>query len=472
MSRVKRKIAGVMIAGVKSGSGKTTLTCALLEALKQRGFNPCAFKCGPDYIDPMFHRKVIDVPSHNLDSFFSEKEQLYNIYIENEGIAVVEGAMGLFDGLGGIREEGSAYHVASILQLRILLVVDAHGMGRSILPLLAGFLKYDKEKRIAGVILNKISESFYKSMAPMIEKEIGISVLGFLPKQQEFLLESRHLGLKLPEEIPNLQKKVQYMAEVLEGKVSVDKIIEIANSQMEKNLWEKNFKLGYTVLNSKKNLVKIGVARDEAFCFYYEENLKLLEQNGAELVFFSPLHDRELPKDLDAILLGGGYPEVYAKDLEQNCSMRISIRQAIESGMPSVAECGGFMYLHNSIEDDKGNLFYMCGVLPGKCFYTGKLVRFGYIELKEKSENFLKKNTSIKGHEFHYYDSEDNGQDCMAKKPITENRWDCVYDKGNYFWGFPHLYYPSNFKFVLTLIEKAEFYQKKRGVDYKNSNVF
>lgn len=186
-TETKKKIPGLMIAAVKSGSGKTTVTCALLEALKIRGLSPCAFKCGPDYIDPMFHRQVISIPSCNLDSFFSDEKQLQRIYTENSvnnGIAVVEGAMGLFDGLGGISEEGSAYHIASILQLPVLLVVDAHGMGRSIIPLLAGFLKYDRENLIGGVILNQTSKYFYQTLAPVIEQELKLPVLGFLPKQK------------------------------------------------------------------------------------------------------------------------------------------------------------------------------------------------------------------------------------------------------------------------------------------------
>lgn len=454
---MEQKTPGLMIAAVKSGSGKTTVTCALLEALKKRGLKPRAFKCGPDYIDPMFHKKVIGVPSHNLDSFFSDQQQLYEIYAGNTepgGIAVVEGAMGLFDGLGGVREEGSAYHIASVLRLPVILVVDAHGMGCSILSLLAGFLQYDKEKRIAGVILNKISEPFYKRIAPLIESELQLPVLGFLQKKQELVLESRHLGLKLPEEIRTLQEQIRCAAEALEKDVSVDRMIEIAEQA------------GTAELEDSR--VKIGIARDEAFCFYYEENLRLLEKEGAELVSFSPLHDKKIPENLDGILFGGGYPELYAEKLEQNRSMKMSVKQAIESGMPSLAECGGFMYLHDSLKDDKGRTYAMCGVLPGTCFHTGKPVRFGYMELKEKNNIFLEKGTSIKGHEFHYYDSDNNGEKCIAKKPVSEQSWDCIHSAENHFWGFPHLYYPSNPDFVRYFIKEAKLFQaKKKGLKKK-----
>lgn len=464
---MKDKITGVMIATVKSGSGKTTVTCALLEALKERGLKPQAFKCGPDYIDPLFHREVIGISSRNLDSFFATKEQLCEIYEESmrgRGFAVVEGVMGLFDGLGGIREEGSAYDVAGILQLPILLVADAHGMGRSLLPLLSGFLQYDREKRIIGVLLNRISESFYGSIAPILERELQIPVFGFLPKRREFLLESRYLGLKLPKETGFLQKQIQKMAAELERNVLVDKLIEAAENHARISEGRQQTICGI-VQGEGTEKVQIGVARDEAFCFYYEENLRLLERYGAELVFFSPLHDAALPEGLDALLIGGGYPELYAEQLEKNSSMRQSVYQAVCDGMPSVAECGGFMYLHHSLEDIDGTEYRMCGVLEGKCVYTGKSVRFGYMELREKEKNFLKQGSSIKGHEFHYYDSEENGQDCLAQKPVTKSSWECILDKGEHFWGFPHLYYLSQPDFVKSFIGKARiFYERKKGI--------
>lgn len=460
----KNKIPGIMLAAVKSGSGKTTLTCALLELLKEKGLNPQAFKCGPDYIDPMFHREVIGVPSHNLDCFFASKEQLREIYLDSmdgKGMAVVEGAMGLFDGLGGISEEGSAYQVAAILRLPIVLIVDAHGMGRSILPLLAGFLQYDKEKRIAGVLLNKTSGHFYQAIAPVIETELKLPVLGYLPKKKELALESRHLGLKLPEEMEDLKKQICQAAKLVEESVSIEKVVELAGRAENLPIAEKAV-LSKGLETEVNAVVKIGIARDEAFCFYYEDNLKLLEKMGAELVAFSPLHDTRLPEGLDGIVLGGGYPELYAKQLEQNASMREAVRNAIAAGMPSLAECGGFMYLHHALEDEKGNTYAMCKVVPGKCFYTGKLVRFGYIELEEKEAVFLKKETAIKGHEFHYYDSENNGQDCIAKKAITERSWECVHSEKGYFWGFPHLYYPSNPDFAEHFIREARLFQKQK----------
>lgn len=478
----ERTAPGIMLAAVKSGSGKTTLTCALLRALKDRGLAPCAFKCGPDYIDPMFHREVIGVLSRNLDPFFSEEGQLRDIYLETErdrGIAVVEGAMGLFDGLGGISEAGSAYQVACALDLPILLVVDARGMGRSIVPLLSGFLQYDREKRIAGVILNKTSEQFFRKISAVIEGELNLPALGFLPCRREFEVESRHLGLRLPAEIGELKERLGTAAKTLEQCADVDRILEIAGrgGRFERydqpGLADRVGRTGRADergpagkgMPLEEGRVRIGVARDEAFCFYYEENLRLLEEKGARLVSFSPLHDERLPEDLDGILLGGGYPELYAAQLENNVSMRASVRQAIGRGLPSLAECGGFLYLHETLRDRSGREYAMCGALPGKCFDTGKLVRFGYVELAEQSPIFWKEGAAIKGHEFHYYESENNGGDCLAKKPLTGAQWRCAHETKRSFWGFAHLYYPSNPDFASHWIEEARLYRKERGAD-------
>ena len=221
---------GIIVAAIKSGSGKTMFTCALLQALKDRNMFPKAFKCGPDYIDPMFHKQVIGVPSENLDSFFSTEEQLKRIYAQNTShsqIAVIEGVMGLYDGLGGIKEEGSAYHLAKILKVPVILVIDAHGMGRSVIPLISGFLQYDTEHLIKGVVLNKISKSFYETIGKTIEEELNVEVLGWMPKKEELILESRHLGLKLPDEICNLKEQIKKTAEILEECVDVEKILRI-----------------------------------------------------------------------------------------------------------------------------------------------------------------------------------------------------------------------------------------------------
>ncbi len=442
---------GIMIAAIKSGSGKTTITCGLLEAIKQRGHAVTAFKCGPDYIDPMFHRKVIGVASHNLDTFFSDDEQIRELYAkegaDNE-IAVIEGVMGLFDGLGGIRQEGSSYHLAKVLQIPIILVIDAHGMGRTVVPVLAGIKDYDEANLIKGVVLNNTSEAFAKTIAGIIEEEVKIPVVGYVPKLRDIKIESRYLGLRLPEEIEGIKEQLAEFAGQLEKTVNVDKLLEIAESVDKVGVSNRGSQCDNQGSADNNAKIRIAVAMDEAFNFYYDENLQMLKEYGAELVYFSPIHDRCLPDSINGILLGGGYPELKAEELSSNISMRESIKKAIQSNIPSIAECGGFMYLHDSIRLEDGSVYPMVGVINAESSYAGKLVRFGYVEINEKRSLFLKEDRCIKGHEFHYFDSTDNGKDAVATKPVTGKNWECVHAGVNHWWGYPHLYYPSNPDFV------------------------
>lgn len=463
--------AGILLAAPSSGSGKTTVTCALLAALKKQNRKIRSFKCGSDYIDPMFHERVLHVPSRNLDTFFSDREQLKKLYFrgaEDVEFSVIEGAMGLYDGLGGVKKEGSAYYLAEILNLPIILVVDAHGMGRTMVSVLAGIRQYDKCGHIAGVILNRTSEGVYQSVRGIIEEELKLAVLGYFPQQKEFQIESRHLGLKMPQEITNLKKQVEAAAKQLEETVDIARILDIAAewgnitcSKEEDRPEKEGRKKADSQMTEKRQTVRIAVAADAAFCFYYEDNLQMLRELGAELVLFSPLADALLPENVDGILLGGGYPELYAKELSENVSMRRSIRQAVLDGMPSLAECGGFMYLHDSITAENGT-FPMAGVVAGNCRNTGKLVRFGYVEIQEKEPVFLQ-GGKIKGHEFHYYDSDSNGESAVAKKPVSEKSWDCVHEGKNHWWGYPHLYYPSNPAFAAHFIQCAAEWKKKRA---------
>lgn len=454
------KLKRIMLAAPKSGSGKTTITCALLQSLKDRGQNVVSYKCGPDYIDPMFHRRVIDIPSKNLDTFFTDEETTRDLLISGrneDDFVVMEGVMGLFDGLGGTREEGSSYHLAKVTDTPIVLVVDAKGMGRSVIPLIAGFLSYDKDKLIKGVILNRMSKSYYDIIKPLIEEELKITVAGYFPDYKKLgihSLESRHLGLVMPNEIADIKDQLRAVSEELQKTVSIDIIIDIAQkaTEISTNMGKEPLKpLAYT----EKQKPVIAVAYDEAFCFYYDDNLRLLRAYGAELAFFSPVHDRNLPEGCSGILLGGGYPELYADKLSSNVEMMSRIRTAIQSGMPVVAECGGFMYLHSKLIDQEQKEYSMVGAIDAVCHYAGKLVRFGYINLGENKSNFLPENEIIKAHEFHYYDSSLNGDACKAVKPVTGRSYPCVISGTNYWMGFPHLYYPSNPKFAESFVRKA-----------------
>lgn len=470
---------GVVLAAPKSGSGKTLITCALIQSLLNRQESVFSYKCGPDYIDPMFHRTILGVSGGNLDTFFTGEQKTRELFLSNtpeNSFTIVEGVMGLFDGLGGVKEEGSTYHLAKTISIPIILVVDAHGMGRSILPLIAGFLSYDTAHQIKGVILNRVSKMFYGSLKEMIEKELELEVLGYFPERKELQLESRHLGLKMPEEKKDLKEQVQRAANQFEESVNLNRILEIgaeavtSSIVVNKNqiaadkikttniadiLSQNGESLKENKVNDKVERPVLAVARDEAFCFYYQENLKLLEQAGFLIREFSPIHDDKLPEGTSAILLGGGYPELFAKELSDNQKMKSEIREAINSGMPSVAECGGFMYLHESLTDAEEKTYPMVSVIKEHCNDQGKLVRFGYVELQENESMFLPKGTKIRGHEFHYFDSTNNGVSCVAKKPVGKRQWDCVWEEEKHWWGFPHLYYPSNPSFVEHFYEEA-----------------
>lgn len=482
------KLKRVMIAAPKSGSGKTMLTCALLQALKNAGQQTAAYKCGPDYIDPMFHREVIGVSSGNLDTFFTGETGTKALFLKDRkpgDFAVLEGVMGLYDGLGGLRPEGSSYDLARVTKTPVILAVDAKGMGRSVIPLIAGFLAYDKEGLIRGVLLNRMSGGYYDIVGPLIEKELSVPVVGYFPEQRELQIESRHLGLYLPHEVDDMRERLQRLAEEFQKTVSLEKITEIAEGaeELEPETGNRGEAVSEPDLsgepgpgaepgeasrsrampgrfgNRSGKRPLIAVAKDEAFCFYYGENLRLLEEKGGEIRYFSPLRDKALPEGCSGILLGGGYPELYGEELGANRAMTEAIIQAMEKGMPVVAECGGFLYLHSFLTDRQGRRHTMAGALPGECHDAGRLVRFGYIELEEKHSRFLPPGERIRGHEFHYFDSEDNGTDCLAVKPVTGKSYPCVLSGENYWLGFPHLYYPSNPGFAERFVELAAEYE-------------
>jgi cobyrinic acid a,c-diamide synthase len=458
-----------MVAAPSSGTGKTTLTCALLALLKNRGKSPLSFKCGPDFIDPMFHERVLGVPSENLDSYFCTEEQIRGIFFKNlsrakADCAVIEGVMGLFDGLAGKSLVASSYEIAKITKTPVLLVLDSSGMSRSIVPVVKGFCDYAKKNSdckkgiIKAVFLNKCSKSQYELLKPQIEAECDVKVVGFLPKNSENVWKSRHLGLILPSEIEDLRNQIQKTAEILSDTLDFASLEEIMRSSPElnsSNLSDFNFS-AFKNTCSENSLV-IAVARDEAFCFYYRENLRLLEEAGARLKYFSPLNDSALPSDAQGLLIGGGYPELYAARLQNNSSMRESIKSAVQNGISVMAECGGFMYLQEKLTDEKGESYKMCGAIDGESFYTGKLVRFGYGEFSADSKNcWVGENSTIKGHEFHYFDSTNNGTDFMAKKPLSNKSWQCMIQSEKMLVGFPHLYYRSNLDILRWFLDSCK----------------
>ena len=453
------RIPRILIAAPGSGSGKTLLTCALLRLLGRRGIRAAAFKCGPDFIDPMFHKKVLGTPSRNLDLYLAGEEGVRRSFAagcEGAQIAVIEGVMGYFDGTGTSGMEGSSCHLASVLQAPVLLAADVRGMSRSAAALIKGFADYGEQKMIRGAFLNRVSPAMADRISGWLKSEAAIPVLGSFPLDETLCIESRHLGLVEPDEIPDLLQKIDHAADLLEQTLNLELLLEIAKSapvlRVEEMAREKS--------STEVSPVTIAVAEDEAFSFYYEDNLELLEELGAEIVSFSPLHDTSLP-EADGLLIGGGYPELRAQELAANTFMVSSIRRAAEQGMPILAECGGFQYLQEKLVDSEGIEHRMCGVLKGFSRMTKKLVRFGYVEVSGEGGYFGSGQT-IRGHEFHYSDSTNNGSACRAVKPDGRS-WDCMVVQGRITAGYPHLYYRSDPAFAEAFVAECRKFREERG---------
>ena len=425
-----------LLAAPRSGSGKTTMTCALLMALKRRGCAPCAFKSGPDYIDPMFHRAVLGVESRSLDLFFSAPETVRTLYARGaagHGAAVCEGAMGFYDGLGGVSDRASAWHLADTLGLPVLLVVEPKGQSLTLAAELNGLVNFRTPSHIAGILLNNCTARMHALLAPMLEKETGLPVLGFLPKLPEAVIGSRHLGLYTAAEVENLQQKLALLADAAEEHIDWPRLLALC---------EKEPPALPVQPETPPARVRIAVAQDEAFCFTYAETLEAFRDAGAEVVFFSPLRDTALPENIGGLYLPGGYPELHARELSENTSLLREIKQKIESGLPTAAECGGFLYLGQSLTDAEGQSWPMAGVLPGEAKDAGRLVRFGYAALSADSDSMLfRDGESFPIHEFHHWDSTANGTALAAKKPVGGAAWRCGFVNEHFYAGFPHLYW-------------------------------
>ena len=467
------EIPRILFGAMASGSGKTLITCGFLQALVNRGMKVASFKCGPDYIDPMFHSRVIGTKSRNLDMFFTSGERtryLLSVNAADCDIAVMEGVMGYYDGVGGISTQASAYDLADATETPAILIVNSKGASLSLAAGIKGFLEYKKDSHIKGVILNQMSPMLYPRMKELIETELGIAVVGYVPKVEDCLIESRHLGLVLPQEVPELKERLMRLSEILEKTLDMDKILSLARLAPQLEEKESLLKEEPAFSYRLKAPVRIGVAEDESFCFFYEDYFRILREMGAELVPFSPMHDEKLPEDLDGLLLYGGYPELNGEILEKNIAMRRSIAEAVREGMPILAECGGFMYLHEEMEDMDGVFRKMAGVIPGKVFRTPRLTRFGYITLEQnqnehgESGNVLGSDDLglIPAHEFHYFDSTNCGEAFHAEKPMSTRGWECIHGDERMLAGFPHLYYYGNPKVPAAFLKRCKEYQKER----------
>ncbi|MCD8152230.1 MAG: cobyrinate a,c-diamide synthase [Clostridiales bacterium] len=490
-----------MIAAPASGSGKTLITCGILQALVNRKWKPASFKCGPDYIDPLFHTKVIGTPSRNLDTFFTPTQTvryLFGRQAAQADVSVMEGVMGFYDGVGGVTAQASSWELADVTDTPVILVINAKGMSLSAVPLIQGFLEFcpqgeraagtEHNSHIQGVILNQISPAVYPGLKETIEAALPVQVFGYVPRVEDCVIESRHLGLVTPDEIAGLRDKLNKLAEVLEKTLDLDAILQMASeapdldcampsdvreavktyrvsvgesrtgagNACELSETEEENTRGVSETMPPEKKLRIAVARDEAFCFYYEDNLELLRTFGAELIFFSPVHDKELPSNIQGLLLGGGYPELYAGQLSANDFMLASIRRAVRAGLPYLAECGGFLYLHDTMEDMQGKIWPMAGIIHGHVCRTDRLTRFGYVTLTaNRPQIFGESGCSIRAHEFHYFDSSENGDAFHARKPGSGRSWDCMVAGDCFAAGFPHLYYYSNPEFAARFLRQC-----------------
>ena len=459
-----------MIAGTGSGCGKTTAVCGILYGLKQMGLRVAAWKCGPDYIDPMFHQKVIGIPTGNLDLFFSGENtvrELLTYGMEHADIGIVEGAMGYYDGIG-MTQEASPYALAQAGSMPVVLVVNARGMGSSLFALLQGFVQYRNPSRIVGVLLNQVTEKRYLTLKKTLE-EMGLQAVGYIPPQREFLLESRHLGLITADEVTKFHEKLKKFYQFIKNTIDWQALLRIAGeaqplrcSQRMETALSCPFALEHG--KAAPRPITLGVARDEAFCFIYEDNLRYLERAGCRLVFFSPLRDQTLPEDLDGLLLYGGYPELYASQLSENIEMRRAVKEAVTGGMPCIAECGGFLYLQKTLTDQNGKIYEMAGVLSGNSFFGRTLERFGYIQLSLcRGEMFGRSDMTLRAHEFHYYQCDRTGDAFHAKKASGEAQWMTGIVNEALYAAFPHIYFYGNEPFAEAFLEKAAAYRKQKG---------
>lgn len=449
----------LLLCAPASGGGKTTVTCGILQALTDRGANPVAFKCGPDYIDPMFHSEVIGAKSRNLDLFFMGRDLTRALLRENSagsGLALIEGVMGYYDGVG-MSSDASAYDLHRATETPAVLVADVKGRALSAAALVKGFLEFRPDSGIQGVLLNRVSPMLYPRLKECIEAETGVRVFGYLPELPDCALESRHLGLVTAAEVDGLREKLRALSTQVQKTVDLDGLLALAATAPDLG------EAARAVPPVPRRKPTIAVAKDKAFCFYYADGLAYLEALGAKLVPFSPLTDAALPEGASGLYLGGGYPELYARALTENKPMLASIRAAVRGGLPTVAECGGFLYLHESLEGEDGGVYPMAGVIPAHAFRTRKLSRFGYVTVTAESDGLLcDRGDSFPAHEFHYWDSTAAGECFAARKPQSDRAWPCAHMTKSLYAGFPHFHFRACPEAARRFVTACAAYEEER----------
>jgi len=463
------KVSAFMVAGTHSGCGKTTVSLGIMAALARRGLRVAPFKVGPDFIDTGHHRLVTGSDSHNLDGWMMDRDcnrRIFRRYASAADAAVVEGVMGLYDGFSGRDEAGSSAQMAKWLGLPVLLVIDARSMARSAAAIAIGFQCFDHELDMSGIILNRVGSATHGDMIrEAMETVPDLPILGYLPYEKDLEIPSRHLGLVTAEDLGPDAPHIDKLTDWIEGGLDLDTILrktggyelheDIASHRRPVHL--------LSPYRGAGERVRIGIAKDEAFCFYYEENLRLLVETGAALVPFSPLRDPHLPEGLHGIILGGGYPELYCERLSQNRGILEDIKRFSGDGHPIYAECGGFMFLMHTIQDLSGRKYQMAGVFPMVCKMEPRLMALGYREITTREDSVLgPAGTTVRGHEFHYSnaDLEDKGLSPIYKitdrKGIIRTREGFV--KGRVLGSYIHLHWGSNPDVAGNLVEYCRKY--------------
>ena len=423
----------VLIAGTSSGCGKTTVACTILQILKNRGIEVNSFKCGPDCLDPMFNNDVIGVKTYNLDSFMMDRNTLrYLINEHKTEISVIDGVKGFYDGIS-FTKKASTYEISEYTKTPVILVVDCSDMTASAGAVIKGFLRY-RLNMIKGVIFNRLNAEMYPELKKLCAA-LRVRCYGYIPKMRSVAVENMHLMLASEPEIEDLRKSMKKLAERAERTLDIEGITELAKTAREMKF--KPLNVPYI------GRAKIAFSFDKAFCLYYRDNIELLKKMGAEIVPFSPMHDSALPENIDGIVLCGGYPEMYASELSKNESMMKSIKNAVDAGIPTIAECAGFMYLHEEMFDLTGVAYKMTGVVDGKCYKSAAPIKNGYIELMSNTNNLLlKRGGRFRTYEYHIYESTGPGSTFTAYK--NNDSWKCINSSPTLYAGFPHLHFYTN----------------------------
>lgn len=448
----------IIIAGTNSGVGKTTITCGIMRALKNKGVDVSPYKVGADYIDTTYHKLATGNTSTNLDEFMLDKNKIKEIFVQNaKEISVIEGVMGLFDGYQDNCDYCSTASMSKILDTKVILIIDAGKMSSSIMPLVKGFIEFDKNVQIAGIILNNVStKSHYNILKSAIEKVSNVCVLGNIPKLKDISISSRHLGLTLADEDENNKNKIQKISEIVSEHIDIEKLLEISSSKDIKYEEEKNL---------KKYDVTLAIAKDKAFNFYYEYAIREFEKRDVNIIYFDTTKDEKLP-ECDGVYIGGGYPELYAKELSENKTLLNDIKSKSEANMPIYAECGGLMYLGKSIliSDEK---YDMVNIFDGTSYMSDRLQRFGYsIAISKCDTPITKVGQELRGHEFHHSTFESDIQNVFDMKKIlydsSVKSWGGGYIKNKTLASYLHIHFSSNTDIVDNFCMNMQEYKRTR----------